>query len=115
MFKYCSTFNSTPLGDVSARWQTALLESTWRRPSPSSARFFRRPVDTLYMGHLFVQGPALEQIRHGEATANSDDRPGHPPLAVTFSCVKIPIGHVQYSIVRQGTAAIRSALDQQGH
>ena len=53
----------------------------WVLPSPIVCPVFPATGRTLYMGHLFVR-IACSRIRHGEASADADDRSGHPSLAL---------------------------------
>lgn len=106
LFKYCSTFDSTPDGNIGPVAE-ALAEALGARkvvvcPAfPGAGR-------TLYQGHLFVQDRPL----------NESGMEHHPLNPMTDSDIRrflalqtsTPVGHVAFVDVRQGAAAIAQAL-----
>ena len=106
MFKYCSTFDSTPEGNIGPVAE-ALADALGVRgvvvcPAyPTNGR-------TVYQGHLFVADRLLSD------TGMRD----HPLCPMTESDLRRwlgfqarePVGHVPHAIVAQGAAAIRQSL-----
>lgn len=106
LFKYCSTFDSTPVGNIGPVAQ-ALAEALGARgvvvcPAyPANAR-------TVYQGHLFVADRPLSETGMRE----------HPLCPMTDSDIRrwlrlqtrAGVGHVPHFIVAQGAAAIRQSL-----
>jgi len=70
-FKYCSTFDSTPRGNIGPVAEA--LMQRWARPSPSPARPSRNGR-TVYKGHLFVGDALLSDsgMRHHPLTPMID-------------------------------------------
>ena len=106
-FKYCSTFDSTPRGNIGPV-ADALLDDlggdlTIACPAfPTNGR-------TVYKGHLFVGDALLENsgMRNHPLTPmrNSD------LVAVLGAQTPCPVGLVEHATVRRGAGAIRRALD----
>lgn len=106
LFKYCSTFDSTPEGNIGPV-AAALAEALGARkvvvcPAfPGAGR-------TLYQGHLFVQDRLL----------NESGMEHHPLNPMTDADIRrwlaqqtdMQVGHVPFADVRQGAEAITSAL-----
>lgn len=109
LFKYCSTFDSTPDGNIGPVAE-ALVDSL-EAPVASVCPVFPTTGRTLYMGHLFVQGQLL----------NESGMRNHPlnPMTDPDLCrwlrrqTQGEIGLVPYPVVRQGAAAISAAMDAQ--
>lgn len=113
-FKYCSTFDSTPLGNIGpvaeALMQALDTDFTIACPAlPANGR-------TLYKGHLFV----------GDVPLSESGMRNHPLTPMTdANLVRVlqqqagrKVGLVDYATVSRGEAAIRerfTALRQQGH
>ncbi|MNF34831.1 hypothetical protein D3C84_156840 [compost metagenome] len=113
-FKYCSTFDSTPHGNIGpvaeALMQALDTDFTIACPAfPANGR-------TLYKGHLFV----------GDVPLSESGMRNHPLTAMTdANLVRVlqqqagrKVGLVDYATVSRGDAAIRErfdALRQQGH
>jgi uncharacterized protein YgbK (DUF1537 family) len=107
LFKYCSTFDSTPQGNIGpvAAALAAALDA--RRVIVCPA--FPATGRTVYQGHLFV----------GDRLLNETGMRDHPLTPMTDPDIRrwlarqtdMPVGHVALSAVREGPAAIRRALD----
>ena len=113
-FKYCSTFDSTPRGNIGpvaeALMQALDTDFTIACPAlPANGR-------TLYKGHLFV----------GDVPLSESGMCNHPLTPMTdANLVRVlqqqaqrKVGLVDYATVSRGDAAIRerfAALRQQGH
>ncbi|MFC4171036.1 3-oxo-tetronate kinase [Microvirga sp. GCM10011540] len=107
IFKYCSTFDSTPEGNIGpvaeALAQRLGVKGVIACPAfPETGR-------TIYKGHLFV----------GDRLLNESGMENHPLNPMTdanlrrwlaLQC-KEPVGLVDWSVVREGAGAIRSALE----
>ena len=107
-FKYCSTFDSTPRGNIGpvgeALMQALVSDFTIACPAfPVNGR-------TIYKGHLFVGDVLLSDsgMRHHPLTPMSDAN------LVRFLQTQIrgKVGLVDYSVVRQGARAIRERFTQ---
>jgi len=110
IFKYCSTFDSTPQGNIGPVGE-ALAQALDARgvvvcPAfPGAGR-------TLYRGNLFV----------GDSLLNESSLKDHPLNPMTDSDIrrwlklqtKQPVGSVNWDIVRKGGEALRAALDAAG-
>jgi 3-dehydrotetronate 4-kinase len=110
IFKYCSTFDSTPQGNIGPVGE-ALAKALDVYGVPANPAF---PTTgrTVYQAHLFVNGRLLNE-------SGMENHPLNPmtdaDLArwLSLQC-KDPVGLVPWSIVRKGAAAIRDALKQTG-
>ncbi len=108
LFKYCSTFDSTPEGNIGPVAE-ALLErlggiAVVCPVFPATGR-------TLFHGHLFVNGQLLSEtgMRNHPLTPMSD-----PDIRRWLRLqTKGEVGLVAYPVVRQGAGEIRAALAQQ--
>jgi 3-dehydrotetronate 4-kinase len=108
LFKYCSTFDSTPEGNIGPVAE-ALLErlggiAVVCPVFPATGR-------TLFHGHLFVNGQLLSEtgMRNHPLTPMSD-----PDIRRWLRLqTKGEVGLVAYPVVRQGAGAIRAALEQE--
>lgn len=106
LFKYCSTFDSTPDGNIGP-----VAEALLARLGGAAVvcPVFPATGRTLFSGHLFVNGQLLSD------TGMRD----HPLTPMTDPDIrrwlrrqtKGDVGLVPYATVRQGAAAIRTALD----
>lgn len=113
-FKYCSTFDSTPHGNIGpvaeALMQALDTDFTIACPAlPANGR-------TLYKGHLFVGDVPLSEsgMRNHPLTPMTDAN----LVRVLQPQVRRKVGLVDYATVSRGDAAIRErflALCQQGH
>jgi 3-dehydrotetronate 4-kinase len=108
LFKYCSTFDSTPAGNIGPVAE-ALLErlggiAVVCPVFPATGR-------TLFHGHLFVNGQLLSEtgMRNHPLTPMSD-----PDIRRWLRLqTKGEVGLVAYPVVRQGADAIRAALAEE--
>jgi len=106
LFKYCSTFDSTPEGNIGPVAE-ALLDKLGG--SAVVCPVFPATGRTLYNGHLFV----------GDRLLSETGMRDHPLTPMTDPDIrrwlrlqtKGEIGLVPFGTVRQGAAGIRSALD----
>ncbi|MFJ9558438.1 3-oxo-tetronate kinase [Streptomyces fuscichromogenes] len=105
-FKYCSTFDSTPEGNIGpvsdALLDTAGAPLTLHCPaSPPNGR-------TVYQGHLFVHDQLLSDspLRHHPLNPMTDSALVRLLSAQTRHRVAL----VDWATVRQGSAAVREAL-----
>lgn len=113
-FKYCSTFDSTPRGNIGpvaeALMQALDTDFTIACPAfPANGR-------TLYKGHLFVGDVLLNEsgMRHHPLTPMLDAN----LVRVLQQQVRRKVGLVDFATVSRGGAAIRerfNALREQGH
>ncbi len=106
LFKYCSTFDSTPKGtsDPSPR-RCSINWAARRWSAPPSRRRAARSI----AGHLFVADRLLSEsgMRDHPLTPMTD-----PDLRRWLGLqAKGPVGHVPFATIRQDSAAIRAALD----
>jgi uncharacterized protein YgbK (DUF1537 family) len=105
-FKYCSTFDSTPLGNIGPVSEALMdaigVEFTIACPAfPANKR-------TVYQGHLFVGDRLLNEsgMQNHPLTPMTDSNLVH----VLQSQVKRKVGLVDYSVVSKGAAAIASRI-----
>lgn len=108
VFKYCSTFDSTPAGNIGPVGE-ALAKALDARGVPACPAF---PTTgrTVYQGHLFV----------GDRLLNESGLENHPLNPMTDADLRRwltrqsrqKVGFVPWSIVRQGAAKLRAALDE---
>ena len=109
VFKYCSTFDSTPKGNIGpvAESLLDLLGADMAVVCPAFPATGRR----LFMGHLFV----------GDRLLNESGLQSHPLNPMTDPDIRRwlarqssrPVGHVAYAVVAEGAEAIHAALDAQ--
>jgi 3-dehydrotetronate 4-kinase len=107
LFKYCSTFDSTPEGNIGpvAEALVAALDARVAVVCPAYPAAGR----TIYMGHLFVKDRLLSEsgMEKHPLTPMTD-----PDLRRWLRRqTKGEVGLVPYAIVRQGPEAISRALD----
>lgn len=106
LFKYCSTFDSTPAGNIGPVGE-ALAGELGVRGVPSCPAF---PTTgrTVYQGHLFV----------GDRPLNESGMEHHPLNPMTDADLRRwlrkqcrePVGLVDWATVRQGPSKVREAL-----
>ncbi|MGW2477229.1 3-oxo-tetronate kinase [Streptomyces sp. NPDC001665] len=107
-FKYCSTFDSTPHGNIGPVID-ALLDATgapWTIACPA----FPANGRTVYQGHLFVGDRLLSEsgMRHHPLTPMTD-----PDLVrVLGAQTRHPVGLLPHAVLRAGTAATRVHVER---
>lgn len=107
-FKYCSTFDSTPKGNIGpvAEALMAALHSDFTIACPAF------PVNgrTIYKGHLFVGDILLSDsgMRHHPLTPMTDAN----LVKVLQAQIKGKAGLVDYGVIRQGPEAIRARFEK---
>jgi uncharacterized protein YgbK (DUF1537 family) len=106
-FKYCSTFDSTPRGNIGpvAEALMAALGTTFTIACPA----FPANGRTIYKGHLFVGNELLSE----SGMRNHPLTPMHDAnlVRVLQPQVQGKVGLVDYSVVEQGGAAIGARFD----
>ncbi|MFD7923816.1 3-oxo-tetronate kinase [Streptomyces sp. NPDC059740] len=106
-FKYCSTFDSTPRGNIGPVTD-ALLAATgapWTVACPA----FPAGGRTVYQGHLFVGDRLLSEsgMRHHPLTPMTD-----PDLVRVLSAqTRHRVGLLPHAVLRAGDEAVRRRLD----
>jgi uncharacterized protein YgbK (DUF1537 family) len=108
VFKYCSTFDSTPEGNIGPVGE-ALADALHVR-GVVACPAFPATGRTLYQGHLFVDDRLL----------NESGLENHPLNPMTDADLRrwlkrqsqCPVGLVPWPIVRKGPAAIKAALNE---
>ena len=108
VFKYCSTFDSTPEGNIGPVGE-ALCDALGTG-GVIACPAFPAAGRTVYQGHLFV----------GDKPLNESGLERHPLNPMTDPDIRrwlqhqsrSPVGHVPWPVVRQGAAAIRAALER---
>jgi uncharacterized protein YgbK (DUF1537 family) len=106
VFKYCSTFDSTPAGNIGPVGE-ALAKALGVRGVVACPAF---PTNgrTVYQGHLFVGGKLLNE-------SGMENHPLNPMTDADLRRVLAaqsaePVGHVPWAVVDKGGGAIRAAL-----
>jgi uncharacterized protein YgbK (DUF1537 family) len=107
-FKYCSTFDSTDVGNIGpvADALRAELATDFATVCPA----FPETGRTLYLGHLFVGGELLSDsaMRHHPLTPMTDSN----LMRVLGRQTKASIGLTSYFTVQQGANAIRDTFER---
>ncbi|AZQ78256.1 four-carbon acid sugar kinase family protein [Flaviflexus ciconiae] len=106
--KYCSTFDSTPEGNIGP-----IAEELMNLTGASRAIVVPSFPDagrTVYSGHLFVLGEPLDE-------SPMKDHPLNPMrdssvVRLMQAQTERPVGHVSHSVVQQGPEALRKELDR---
>ncbi|GAC1327205.1 MAG: four-carbon acid sugar kinase family protein [Beijerinckiaceae bacterium] len=109
LFKYCSTFDSTPQGNIGPVAE-ALLDAL-DAPIAVVCPAFPETGRTLYQGHLFVSGRLLSEsgMEHHPLNPMTD-----PDIRRWLRRqTKGEVGLVSYATVRRGPAAISEALNNE--
>jgi uncharacterized protein YgbK (DUF1537 family) len=107
VFKYCSTFDSTPAGNIGPVGEALAKALDVRGVLACPA--FPTTGRTVYQGHLFV----------GDRLLSESGLENHPLNPMTDPDLRRwlarqceePVGLVPWTVVRQGGAALRKALD----
>jgi uncharacterized protein YgbK (DUF1537 family) len=106
-FKYCSTFDSTPAGNIGP-----VLEALARAlgaPRAVVVPSFPEAGRRVFMGHLFVNDQLLSRsgMEHHPLTPMTE-----PDLRIWLGKqTDLPVAHVDVRVLRQGHDAIRAQLD----
>lgn len=110
IFKYCSTFDSTPKGNIGPVAEALLeaLDVPYAVVCPAFPENGRR----VFMGHLFVHDRLLSE----------SGMESHPITPMTDPDIrrwlarqtKVPVGHVPLSAVRKGDEALAATLAAEG-
>jgi uncharacterized protein YgbK (DUF1537 family) len=108
VFKYCSTFDSTPQGNIGPVGEA--LADALHVKGIVACPAFPATGRTLYQGHLFVNDRLL----------NESGLENHPLNPMTDADLRrwlkrqsqSPVGLVPWTVVRKGAAAIEAALDE---
>jgi 3-dehydrotetronate 4-kinase len=105
-FKYCSTFDSTPAGNIGPVIEEllGLTQATFTIAIPAL------PVNgrTQYLGHLFVNGVPLDESPLRHHPLNPMDDANLPRFFARQSA--LPTKVVSLDVIRKGSDAIRAAL-----
>lgn len=109
LFKYCSTFDSTPEGNIGPVADALIDALGADRVIVCPA--FPATGRTLYQGHLFVGDRLLSEsgMEHHPLTPMTD--PDIRRWLARQACHRV--GHVGFSSVAQGSRAIRAALNSE--
>lgn len=108
LFKYCSTFDSTPEGNIGPVTEALMQELGCEQVVLCPA--FPLNGRTQYQGHLFVGQQLLSEsgMRHHPLTPMED-----PNLVrVLEGQSTLPVGLIEYRTVRQGESAISVRLQE---
>ena len=106
LFKYCSTFDSTPEGNIGPVAE-ALLEAL-EAPAAVVCPAFPATGRTLYMGHLFVGGRLLSESGMESHPLNPMTDPDIRRW-LALQC-RTGVGLVPYGTVRRGAESIEAAI-----
>ncbi|MGO4333375.1 3-oxo-tetronate kinase [Labrys sp. KB_33_2] len=106
LFKYCSTFDSTPSGNIGPVAESVL--AVLNAPLALVCPAFPGTGRTLYQGHLFVHDRLLSE--------SGMER--HPLTPMTDPDIRrwlqlqtpLKVGHLPHAVVRAGISSIRTAL-----
>jgi 3-dehydrotetronate 4-kinase len=108
VFKYCSTFDSTPEGNIGPVGE-ALADALGVR-GVIACPAFPTVGRTVHQGYLFVHDQLLSEssMRHHPLTPMSDPNIRHWLARQTMT----PVGLVPTAVVRSGSVAVGDALDR---
>ncbi|MFI9452013.1 3-oxo-tetronate kinase [Amycolatopsis sp. NPDC052450] len=106
-FKYCSTFDSTPRGNIGP-----VLDALSQASPPGGVVMTPSSPEhgrTQYQGHLFVGGTLLAEspMRDHPATPMTDS---HLPRLLRAQ-TDTPVTLITHDVVRRGETAVRAAVD----
>jgi len=106
LFKYCSTFDSTPEGNIGPVAQ-ALLDAL-QAPLTVACPAFPTNGRTVYRGHLFVG----DRLLHESGLQHHPLNPMTDPDLVRWLARQTPcrVGLLAHPVVARGPAAVREAL-----
>ena len=107
-FKYCSTFDSTPAGNIGPVTEALMksLDTDFTIATPA----FPDNARTVFKGHLFVGDVLLSDsgMRHHPLTPMTDAN----LVRVLAAQCATPVGLIDYRVVSEGAAAIRARVEQ---
>lgn len=109
VFKYCSTFDSTPAGNIGPVAEA--LQDALNAPVAIVCPAFPAAGRLLFQGHLFVNGRPLHESgmeRHPLTPMTDPDIRRWLAQQTTRA-----VGHVPLAVVARGAAALRQALAEQ--
>lgn len=112
IFKICSTFDSTPDGNIGPVAE-ALIARLGTTAPVAVCPVFPATGRTLYQGHLFVNDTLLNELGLQNHPINPMTDPDIRRW-LARQC-RAPVGHVPLSAVRGGAAACRAELEAQAH
>jgi 3-dehydrotetronate 4-kinase len=106
-FKYCSTFDSTPQGNIGPVIEALLRELN--EPFTIASPAFPDNGRTVYRGHLFVYDQLLSEsgMQHHPLTPMTDSN----IVRVLAAQTTLSIGLVRSQTIRQGEAAIATTFE----
>lgn len=106
IFKYCSTFDSTPRGNIGPVTDALLAAS--KAPFTVICPAFPANGRTIYKGHLFVKDELLSDspMRDHPLTPMRDSS----LLRLMAGQSKLDVGLIQHEVVKRGADAIRTAF-----
>ncbi|MGQ0510855.1 MAG: 3-oxo-tetronate kinase [Betaproteobacteria bacterium] len=106
-FKVCSTFDSTPRGNIGPVAEALLAETGARQALVTPA--FPETGRTVYKGHLFVGDTLLSEspMRHHPLTPMTDS---NLVRVMQAQLARTRAGLVEHCIVAQGAAAVRRRM-----
>jgi uncharacterized protein YgbK (DUF1537 family) len=105
-FKYCSTFDSTPAGNIGP--VTEALMDALGAPFTIACPAFPENGRTIFRGHLFVGDELLSDsgMRHHPLTPMTDAN----LVRVLQSQSRRSVGLIRYDTIAQGVAAVRDRI-----
>lgn len=109
IFKYCSTFDSTPEGNIGP--VASALATALNTKGAVVCPAFPTAGRTVYQGHLFVHDKLLNEsgMQNHPLTPMTD-----PDIRrVLASQIEGKVGHLPYTAVAEGTSRISQALGEQ--
>ena len=111
VFKYCSTFDSTPEGNIGPVGEA--LADALGVSGVVACPAFPATGRTLYQGHLFVNDRLLNEL-------GLENHPLNPMTDADLRRwlkrqAQSPVGLVPWTLVRKGAAAIKTALAEAAH
>jgi 3-dehydrotetronate 4-kinase len=109
LFKYCSTFDSTPAGNIGP--VAAALLDALGAPAAVVCPAFPTTGRTVYMGHLFVRDRLLSQSGMEKHPLNPMTDPDLRRWLGRQT--EVPVGFVPWPVIREGPGSIRAALDRE--
>ena len=106
-FKYCSTFDSTPRGNIGPVTELLLreLDASFTIACPA----FPDNGRTVYRGHLFVHDQLLNEsgMQHHPLTPMTDPN----IVRVLAAQTSLPVDLIRLDLIRQGKKAVSQAFD----